>query len=300
MGTAEYIGYEPSGRAIGDPGERTDLDQLIEDFFHREDLAQPEFDLFSYAREHYGQRSHRRKDQTIRGTARGLKTAFLVQLSETAERLDPPYYLFRSKSDQLLRSLRPLGKTVAEVRQKFRPRTDAELDAEYKTLSVSSDGTITSNAVVRGEDFKEMKCVRAGDIVYNPMRINIGSIGVVPVELDNGLVSPDYVVFRSTGLEPEFLVTLLRSPFYRMYVDVITTGSIRDRLYFRDLQNIRVPNVDVTQQHAIYESAQRVSASEHEQQSRLAAEKAVLAEAIHALVSAGLPGDDRTRIRSTD
>jgi hypothetical protein len=32
MGTAEFIGYEPSGRSIVEPGEKTDLDLLLEDF----------------------------------------------------------------------------------------------------------------------------------------------------------------------------------------------------------------------------------------------------------------------------
>jgi hypothetical protein len=139
----------------------------------------------------------------------------------------------------------------SEKSQKFRPKTDAEKDAEYDILSVSSDGLVTRNKRVKGEDFKEMRKVQAGDIAYNPMRVNIGSIGVVPRALDNGLVSPDYVVFRSNDLDPDFLVTLLRSPFYRMYIDVMTTGSIRDRLYFNNLQAIRVPDVSTIEQAVI-------------------------------------------------
>ena len=37
-------------------------------------------------------------EQTIRGTERGLKTSFILNLSQTEERLDPAYYYFRSQT----------------------------------------------------------------------------------------------------------------------------------------------------------------------------------------------------------
>ena len=73
-------------------------------------------------------------------------------------------------------------------------------------ISVSSDGKITLNEYVRGEDFTyRPKRVHHNDFVYNQMRINIGSIGLVPKELDGSLASPAYVVFRSNKYKPEFL-----------------------------------------------------------------------------------------------
>ena len=45
-----------------------------------------------------GYKSYRRKDQTIRGTTKGLKTAFVVPFSQTEGRLDPPFYLWRYQS----------------------------------------------------------------------------------------------------------------------------------------------------------------------------------------------------------
>ncbi|GAH64738.1 unnamed protein product, partial [marine sediment metagenome] len=48
-----------------------------------------------------------------------------------------------------------------------------------------------------GYEFNQKyKRVRKGDLVYNPYRVNIGSIGIVPSYLDGMLVSPAYVVFR--------------------------------------------------------------------------------------------------------
>lgn len=259
MGTAEYIGYEPSGRPIGGPGEKTDLDLLLADFASDGEIGRPDVDLFEFAREHYDERAYRRKDQVVRGTTRGLKTSFVVNLRETEDRLDPPFYLLRYQAGDLLASLAPLGDRIKERKGKFAARSDDELDTEYATLSVSSDGTVTLSERIRGEDLLDkkrqkprvMKRVAGGDVVYNPMRINIGSIGVVPDDLDGGLVSPDYVVLRCSGIDPHFLVAMLRTPFYRMYLDVISTGSIRDRVYFSALKAVRLPVVATATQQAV-------------------------------------------------
>lgn len=285
MGSADYIGYEPSGRMIGAMGELTDLDALLTDFVNQDTITNPEIDVFEFASEHYGVRSHRRKEQTIRGTTKGLKTSFVVPLSQTNDRLDPPFYLFKKQSAHLVEALTPLGMRVVEAGPKWEPTTDAELDTEYRVLSVSSDGTVTLNEHRRGEAItQKYRRVKAGDIAYNPMRVNIGSIGVVPTELDGGLVSPDYVVFESLDLLPEFLVTLLRSPFYRLYIDVVTTGSIRDRLYFEDLQTIRVPTVPVSEQLSLCAAARRADADTDAILDRLLHERTKVTSALHDLV----------------
>jgi type I restriction enzyme M protein len=289
MGTAEFIGYEPSGRMIVAPGEKTDLDLLYEDFMNQASISRPDVDLFEFASRFYGDKSYRRKDQTVRGTVKGLKTAFVVNLKDTEDRLDPPFYLFRYQAGDLINSLSPLDGTIEESKTRFRPTTEDELDSEYPMLSVSSDGKVTLNEYVRGESFTRLyrpKKVRYNDFIYNPMRANIGSIGLVPEELDGSLTSPDYVVFRSKKLNPEFLLSLLRSPFYRMYIDVVSTGSIRDRLYFPNLREMRVPKVDTTEQAVVAEMIRRTESEMEKLLEELAAQKAKGVNRLHRLVDA--------------
>ena len=246
-------------------------------------------DLFEFASRFYGDKSYRRKEQTVRGTVKGLKTAFVVNLKDTEDRLDPPFYLFRYQAGDLIAALTPLGETVEEGKTRFRPTTEDELDNEYPMLSVSSDGKVTLNEYVRGESFTRLyrpKKVRHNDFVYNPMRANIGSIGLVPKELDGSLTSPDYVVFRSKKLNPEFLLSLLRSPFYRMYIDVVSTGSIRDRLYFQNLREMRVPEVDTTEQAVVAEMIRRTELEMEQLLEELAVQKAKGVNRLHRLVDA--------------
>ena len=124
------------------------------------------------------------------------------------------------------------------------------------------------------------------------MRINIGSIGAVPEELDKGLVSPDYIVFRSETLDPNFLVALLRSPFYRMYIDVVTTGSIRDRLYFSDLRKLHVPDVDPMAQVQVCEHGRRIEEEERGLLDVITAERGKSADRLHGLVKAAAASAD--------
>jgi len=306
MGTTEFIGYEPGGRLIVRHDEETDLSLLVKDFENESVLSHPDVEVFEFANRHYGEKGYRRKDQVIRGTQRGLKTSFTVKLSETDDRLDPPYYLFRYQAGDLVEALTPLGDSITKARGLFTPTTDDELDAEYAVLSVSNDGRVSLNESRTGEELmnptekgkgkkkaaakpksaakKRFQVVRHNDIVYNPMRVNIGSIGVVAEEFDGGLVSPDYVVFRSEGYDPEFLVNLLRSPFYKMYIDVVTTGSIRDRLYLSDLKKIRVPGIPEGKQDAICEWARQVDGSATQMLRAIKAERDAVNQHLHEFV----------------
>ena len=281
MGIAENIGYEPSGHVTVKPGEKTDLDFLLDDFSGVGE-SDSYADIFEFANERYGETTY---ESVAKPLGRSLKTSFVVNLSETAERLDPPYYLLHHLEKPLLACLSPLGDTIVEKKKRFAPTADAELDAQYEVLTISSDGLVTWNKRVKGEDFKQMKQVRTGDIAYNPMRVNIGSIGVVPAALDGGYVSPDYVVFRSNRVDPDFLVALLRSPFYRLYIDVMTTGSIRDRLYFDNLKAIRVPDPEGPNYTAALPVGVRADEA-HDARRKLAVERAETTEKLNAIVRA--------------
>ncbi len=295
MATAEFVGFEPSGRSILESGELTDLDLILEDYANKETISNPDIDLFEFADRYYGEKSFRRKEQTVRGTVKGLKTSFIVKLSETVDRLDPPFYLWRSQSAATLESLHPIGERVVEVKDRLRILTEDDKDREFVYASVSSDGIVTLDNVVRGEDFAPTyrpKKVAPNDFIYNPMRINIGSIGLVP-DANDVITSPDYVTFRAKGINPDYLLRLLRSPFYRMYIDVITTGSIRDRLYFDELKTIRIPDATKEEQALLAEFGRRVDEQSRQLFSEIRTHRASVMNRLHDLIreAAATSGD---------
>ncbi len=252
MATAEFVGFEPSGRPNVASGEKTDLDLILEDFRSQSELEMPDVDLIEFAKSYYSEKASYRIDQTIRGTHKNLKNSFVVDFKDTIDRVDPAYYVFKYKAEPLIASYEPLKGKITECSDRFKPVSDDEMDKEYAILSVTNNEGVIFNEYRGGEDFTQAyKRVKAGDIVYNPYRINVGSIGVVPPELDGGYVSPAYVVFRSESYLPEFLVQMLKSPFCKMYIDVLSTGSIRDSLSFDLLERLKLPVLEDSQQQSI-------------------------------------------------
>ncbi len=252
MADAENVGNDAETESTSTGDASNDLDLILKDIGSDSDGDLGELDVFDFAERLYGIKSFRRRDQALRGTRRGGKVYFKLRASELNNRMDPSYYVLQEKMKPFANGLEPIGQRVKAISDRFLPKTPKELDADYLFLSISSDGKVTVREKMRGEDIlTSQKKVKAGDIIYNPMRANIGSLGVVGETQAGGLVSPDYHVLRTDGIDAEFLVGLLRTPFYKFYIDIITTGSIRDRLYPQDLQRILIPKIDSTQRKQI-------------------------------------------------
>ena len=117
-------------------------------------------------------------------------------------------------------------------------------DQEFATLEISKNGVFLKDWLLGSEATQEYKRVRAGDIVYNPHRVNIGSIGVVPNHLDNGLVSQAYIVIRSNNpseYHPNYLVSVLKHPRYLKVIMNYCLASTRASLPFSELMRIKIP-----------------------------------------------------------
>jgi hypothetical protein len=62
------------------------------------------------------------------------------------------------------------------------------------------------DARARGGKLRSYKILKMGYLAYNPMRINIGSIGFIRKDDPGGITSPDYVVFYcKAGLSPDYV-----------------------------------------------------------------------------------------------
>jgi type I restriction enzyme S subunit len=105
---------------------------------------------------------------------------------------------------------------------------------------------------VRGDDLSRYKVVPPQAFAYNPMRINIGSIARSHLT-EECLVSPDYVVFETDrcSLLPEFLDHLRHSFLWRRFVAAAGAGSVRVRIYFRDLAELWIPLPPIAEQKRI-------------------------------------------------
>lgn len=123
---------------------------------------------------------------------------------------------------------------------------------EYDKIGVSAkDGIIDLDAGTK-KTFEKYKIVEPGDIIYNTMRINIGSVAVYEGN-SPAITSPDYVVFSVKKASKYLVLNYLKSEVGKTNISSATTGSVRSRLYFKNLVNIPFPEI-TSERHKFAES----------------------------------------------
>jgi type I restriction enzyme M protein len=136
---------------------------------------------------------------------------------------------------------RPLGELTDESDERIGSRYSPEINL----VGVSADEGLSLPKTPVGKSPERYKVLRHGFLAYNPMRINIGSIGVVRSKEEEGITSPDYVVFSCrNAVLPEFVYHFLRSEPGLHAIKQKTKGSVRFRLYYDRLALITIPCPD--------------------------------------------------------
>lgn len=136
-----------------------------------------------------------------------------------------------------------LGDYIQKSGVSFHPSDYSE--EIFQILGVSNQHGIFLNEEKKGENIKQKYIrVAAGDLAYNPHRVNVGSIGTVPPELDSGIISGIYVVFRPIDekiLPQSYLSRLLKSNSYLQIIRAYDTqGAVRANLSYEQLCRIKI------------------------------------------------------------
>lgn len=132
---------------------------------------------------------------------------------------------------------------------------------------VTSEGFFApTKAVTDGINLKPYKTVRKGDFVYNPSRLNIGSLAYR--DSDNMcIVSHLYVVFhikedKTQIVLPEFLLMFFRRDEFKRTIDIHNFGSQRAEFNIYQLGEIEIPlpSIEVQREYvAAYKSLQQLA-----------------------------------------
>ncbi|TKC04865.1 restriction endonuclease subunit S [Pedobacter frigoris] len=119
---------------------------------------------------------------------------------------------------------------------------------DKRLIGVSNESGITNLRIGGKTTFEKYKVVNPGDFIYNPMRVDIGSIAIWEGQ-DVALTSPDYIVFKiNHTISPILLLKYLKSPLGLSEIKNNTQGSVRSRLYFDNLAKIDFPFLSENQQ----------------------------------------------------
>ena len=143
---------------------------------------------------------------------------------------------------------KPLGELAFEV--KDRVGSDSTGLSVY---GVDRHEGLTGETRYVAASLDRYKLIEPGMFAYNPMRLNIGSIGFCKPSFQRGLVSPDYIVFgcKPGQLNPEFLNYAIRGPEWVQWTSNAGVGSVRQRIYFKELARLPITIPPYVAQRAI-------------------------------------------------
>lgn len=130
-------------------------------------------------------------------------------------------------------------KALGEVTYEQTTRAGEDF-ALMPVYGVDSKVGLTREPKYSAENQTRYKTIEPGMFAYNPMRLNIGSIGLCRSSYVKGLVSPDYVVFGCDQevLLPEFLYYAIQGQEWSQWTSVAGVGSVRQRVYYKELARL--------------------------------------------------------------
>ena len=120
-----------------------------------------------------------------------------------------------------------------------------------------ADGIVPMEARLIAGDIARYKIVQNDWFAYNPMRLNIGSIARWKSAREI-LVSPDYVVFKclaedESGIVPAYLDHFRQTKAWEEFVTEGGDGSVRVRIYYKDIAGLRLALPSPPEQQKIAE-----------------------------------------------
>jgi len=132
-------------------------------------------------------------------------------------------------------------------------------------LGVTNTEGVTNTGVEASDDKSKYFRLRPGRFVYNPYRINVGSIGLSS-STQNGICSPAYVVFAPTKrIDAAFLRFFLKSARGNQLINFHgNRGSVRSALRFDDLAEMEIPLPPLVEQRLVTARIEEVASQIYE------------------------------------
>jgi type I restriction enzyme S subunit len=130
---------------------------------------------------------------------------------------------------------------------------------ELQLIGVSNEHGLHASSRDTSADLSRYQRIEKNWFAYNPMRVNVGSIGLADEESKTGFTSPDYTVFSCRkGLDPHYLLHFLKSDYGLEAIVRNCSGAVRKRLYYSGLAEIELPVPSLEEQRAVVMRIHRI------------------------------------------
>lgn len=153
--------------------------------------------------------------------------------------------------DILTRNKTPVTRLGDHIREESHPV--GKEAAKFHLVGVSNElGLVPSPRESAADDLSRYQRVKRDWFAYNPMRVNVGSIGLADADGKTGITSPDYVVFSCRdSLDPRYLLHFLKSDYGLEAIAQQCSGAVRKRLYYSGLAEIELPIPSIQRQREV-------------------------------------------------
>lgn len=244
------IGLEPSGKLIFSSNNKTayensDLSKLSKKIKTRnhESIINDPFE-YSNLVHGFNERKSKWKEHNIKFLSK--------EFQDVPNRLDPSYWFFKEETDGILDKYITIPSLQIITENKITEEDMAvyieneenlfylEVNNNYKGI-ITSYEEISPDQLLANKQKNKAQLLKKGDIVFNPYRVNVGSILYVNKDIKNLVCSPAYIVFR-TSMDPGVLVQIMKQPFMKYQIQILSSGSIRDNFSAEKLRLLRIPN----------------------------------------------------------
>ena len=123
-------------------------------------------------------------------------------------------------------------------------------DTRWPIYGVNNREGVFLSSIQKGRNFNApYKRIEKDWFFHNPTRANVGSLGIVGEVSDEAVTSPEYQVWRLTGVFlPEFMALVLRTTYFLSLVEINRVGGVKQRMYYSNLAEIRLPKISLSDQ----------------------------------------------------
>ena len=167
-----------------------------------------------------------------------------------------------------------LGDHSEECTETMRPWEQP--DRRWPVYGVNNRDGIFLSTIQEGKEFNApYKRIERDWFFHNPTRANVGSLGIVGDVPSNAITSPEYQVWRLLGgFSPDFMALMLRTDYFLALVAINRVGAVKQRMYYSNLAEIRLPRVPKSVQREFAARRSQVLGEIYASDSMLAERKA--------------------------
>lgn len=154
-----------------------------------------------------------------------------------------------------------LGDYTEECTETIRPWEAPK--KEWPIYGVNNKEGVFLSSMQAGKEFNApYKKIEKEWFFHNPTRANVGSLGIVPEVPTDAITSPEYQVWRlKGGFLPDFMALMLRTDYFLALVAFNRVGGVKQRMYYANLAEIRLPEISMEIQERFAEQRQVILAN---------------------------------------